>query len=133
MLQGHKKGHSIKGFKSSHSKDESGKTEEFYDEDHDEGGNYGFDGHFGKFGEGGASSFKGGHEDGKFNAEEAKKSGHYDNEYLLDKAHANHGKFGENKYAGNEEYYGANKGIDEHDLTGHHESSNYFKHYPIHY
>ncbi|KAJ8942616.1 hypothetical protein NQ314_010025 [Rhamnusium bicolor] len=37
IKQGHRKGHKIKGFKSSHHKDESGKTEEYYDEDHDEG------------------------------------------------------------------------------------------------
>nr|XP_023015930.1 fibroin heavy chain-like [Leptinotarsa decemlineata] len=56
LNENHKKGHNIKSFKKSHHLDESGKTEEFYDEDHDEGGNYAFDGHVGKFGQSGKRS-----------------------------------------------------------------------------
>lgn len=48
----------IKGFKTSHQKDESGKTEEYYDEEHDEGANVAFNGQNGQFGQKGASSYK---------------------------------------------------------------------------
>ncbi|RZB66657.1 hypothetical protein BDFB_013764, partial [Asbolus verrucosus] len=64
--KGHKKGHVIKGFKNSHHKDETAKTEEFYDEANDEGGKLNFNGQSGSFGEKGASSFKGGLENGEF-------------------------------------------------------------------
>lgn len=59
LKKGHKKGHKVKSFKTSHHKDESGKSEEYYDEEHDEGGNLAFNGQAGSFGENGASSFKG--------------------------------------------------------------------------
>lgn len=58
IKKGHKKGHVIKGFKSSHHKDESGKTEEYYDEENDEGDNYAFNGQNGAYGQKGESSYK---------------------------------------------------------------------------
>ncbi|KAG5874889.1 hypothetical protein JTB14_024315 [Gonioctena quinquepunctata] len=130
LNENHKKGHNVKSFKTSHHLDESGKTEQFYDEDHDEGGNYAFGGHAGKFGETGGSSFHGGFNDGKYNAGEAKKEGHFGNEYLVDKAHAGQGKFGGNNFARNEESYGLNKGIGEQGLSGHHELNSFYKKYP---
>lgn len=93
MNKGHKKGHKMKGFKNSHQKQESGKTEEFYDEDHDEGGNFMFNNQAGTFGENAASSYKGGKEDGKFNTAEAKKEGHFNKEFIADKANANQGRY----------------------------------------
>ncbi|XP_072384900.1 uncharacterized protein [Diabrotica undecimpunctata] len=126
----HNKGHNIKGFKKSHHLDETGKTEEFYDQDHDEGGNYAFNGKFGKFGEGGGEAFKGGFNDGRFKSGEATKEGHYGNEYFQDKTQGNHGKFGGNKFAQNEQAYGLNKGFGEHGLTGHHENSRLYKNFP---
>lgn len=130
IKQGHKKGHVIKGFKTSHHKDESGKTEEFYDEANDEGDNFNYNGQSGSFGETGASQFKGGHEDGKFNSGEYKKQGHYDNQHLVDKANADSGKYGENKYAGSGSVYGVNNGIDQQSLLGHQENSRFYKHHP---
>lgn len=131
--EGFKKGHNVKSFKKSHHLDETGKTEEFYDESHDEGGNYAFDGRSGLFGENKASSFKGGHEDGKYTSGEAKKEGHFDNEYIVDKAQSDQGKYGGNKYAQNEELYGNNKGIGESGLSGHHDASNFYKKFPHYY
>ncbi|KAL3278971.1 hypothetical protein HHI36_016489 [Cryptolaemus montrouzieri] len=129
---GHKKGHSIKGFKTSHHKDESGKTEEYFDEENDEGNNIFFNGQQGSFGENSASSFKGGHADGKFNAGESKKEGHYDQEHFVDNANAGKGSFGSKKYAGSGEVYGVNNGLDQQSLLGHQESERYFKHHPHH-
>ncbi|XP_044761510.1 uncharacterized protein LOC123318827 [Coccinella septempunctata] len=129
---GHKKGHSIKGFKTSHHKDESGKTEEYYDEENDEGNNVFFNGQHGSFGENAASSFKGGHADGKFNAGESKKEGHYDQEHYVGNSNAGKGSFGSKKYAGSGEVYGVNNGLDQHSLLGHQESERFFNHHPDH-
>ncbi|XP_056640955.1 uncharacterized protein LOC130447922 [Diorhabda sublineata] len=126
----HNKGHNIKGFKKSHHLDETGKTEEFFDHDHDQGGNYVFDGRFGKFGEAGGQGYKGGYSDGRFKTGEATKEGHVGNEYFQDKSQGNHGKFGENKFAENEEAYGLNKGFGERGLTAHHENSGIYKKHP---
>ncbi|KAL1506163.1 hypothetical protein ABEB36_005575 [Hypothenemus hampei] len=133
IKKGHKKGHKIKGFKSSHHKDESGKTEEYYDEEHDEGDNYVFNGQNGAFGQKGASSYKGGHEDGKFNEQEHKKAGHVSNEYALKKENADSGKYGEQKYAGEGSVYGANNGVDQQSLLGHQENAKFVKHHPFYH
>ncbi|XP_023015914.2 uncharacterized protein [Leptinotarsa decemlineata] len=131
VKQGHKKGHKIKSFKTSHHKDENGKTEEYYDEAHDEGGNYVFNGQTGNFGENGASSFKGGNQEEKYASGENKKEGHYSNEHLVDKVDASQGKYGGNKFAGNEAVYSHKNGADEQSLLGHQESSKLYKHNPF--
>ncbi|EEZ98972.1 keratin, type I cytoskeletal 9 [Tribolium castaneum] len=130
--KGHKKGHVIKGFKSSHHKDETGKTEEFYDEENDEGAKLNFNGEAGSFGEKGASQFKGGHEAGEFAEGAAKKAGHFDNEHFVDNSNAGHGNYGEKKYGGSGSVYGVNNGIDQHSLLGHQENSKIYKHFPHH-
>ncbi|CAG9772954.1 unnamed protein product [Ceutorhynchus assimilis] len=131
LKKGHKKGHVIKGFKSSHHKDETGKTEEYYDEEHDEGDNVAFNGQSGAFGQKGQSSYKGGHEDGKFNEQEHKKSGHVSNQYAVSKETGDKGNYGENKYAGGGSVFGVNNGIDQQSLLGHQENSRFFKHHPV--
>ncbi|XP_066252872.1 uncharacterized protein [Euwallacea similis] len=131
IKKGHKKGHVIKGFKSSHHKDETGKTEEYYDEEHDEADNYAFNGQNGQFGQKGASSYKGGHEDGKFNEQEHKKAGHVSNELAVKKEAADQGKYGEKKYAGGESSYGVNSGADQQSLLGHQENARFVKHHPV--
>lgn len=85
---------------------------------HDEGGNYAFDGHSGKSGESGGSSFKGGIQDGKYAAGENKKEGYFDNEYIVDKEKAGSGKFGGNNFASNHEAYGHTKELGDHHLSG---------------
>ncbi|XP_072384895.1 uncharacterized protein [Diabrotica undecimpunctata] len=129
--QGHKKGHKIKSFKNSHHKDESGKSEEYYDEAHDEGGNYAFNGQSGSFGEKGASEFKGGNQDSKYNSAEAKKEGHFENKHSIDKVEGDQGKYGQNKFAGNEAIFGYKNGADEQSLLGHQESSKLYKAHPF--
>lgn len=133
MAKGHKKGHKIKGFKNSHQKMETGKTEEYYDEDHDEGGNFVFKGQAGSFGENSGASYQGGQQDGKFNAGEAKKQGHFLNEFIADKANANKGRYGESKYGGSGALYGLNNGAGVNSMAGHHMSSNFYKHHPFYH
>lgn len=128
---GHKKGHKVKSFKTTHHKDESGKTEEYYDESHDEGGNYAFKGASENSGEKGGSSFKGGKGEEKFKEGQTKQEGLYKNEYLNDKADSKEGKFGENKYAGNEVVYGNKNGADEQSLLSNQESSKFYKAHPF--
>ncbi|CAG9860913.1 unnamed protein product [Phyllotreta striolata] len=129
--KGHKKGHKIKSFKTSHHKDESGKSEEYYDEEHDEGGNTAFNGQTGSFGENAASSFKGGKEDSKFNSAEAKKEGHFKKEHSIGKAEGDEGKYAEKKFAGNEATFARKNGADEQSLLGHQESSKFIKSQPF--
>lgn len=128
---GHKKGHKIKSFKTTHHKDESGKTEEYYDEAHDEGGNTAFKGAAESSGEKGGSSFKGLKEEKTFKEGEAKQEGQYKSEHLADKADSQHGKYGENKYAGADRVYGNKNGEDEQSLLSHQESSKYYKSNPF--
>ncbi|KAG5874888.1 hypothetical protein JTB14_024314 [Gonioctena quinquepunctata] len=109
--QGHRKGHRVKGFSTHHHKDEAEKTEEFFDEAHDVGGNVAFHGQSGKFGETGASSHKGEHLDGKFNTGESKKGVHYDKEFVDGKVHSNQGHFGDKKYSGHGATQGEHKFI----------------------
>lgn len=58
-MGGHKKGHKVKGFKNSHQKMETGKTEEYYDEANDEGSNYLYNGQAGSFGQKAGSAYNG--------------------------------------------------------------------------
>nr|XP_022904730.1 hornerin-like [Onthophagus taurus] len=127
---GHKKGHVVKGFKSSHHKDETGKTEEFYDEAHDEGDNFNFRGQNGKYGEGSQLSVKGGHDDSFYNADERKKQGHYDGQQYINKNNADQGQYGQNKYIGNGQIYGVNNGVDQQALLGHQEHNRLYKQHP---
>lgn len=129
---GHKKGHIIKGFKSSHHKDESKKTEEFYDEENDEAGKFNFKGESGSFGEKGESNVKGGHENGVAASGEQKKEGHYEKAEIVDNSNADKGQYGEKKYAGSGSIYGVNNGVDQQSLLGHQESSRYYKKHPYH-
>ncbi|XP_023015915.2 uncharacterized protein [Leptinotarsa decemlineata] len=131
--QGHRKGHTVKGFSTSHHKDESEKTEEFFDEAHDEGGNAAFHGQSGKFGETGASSSKGEHLDGKFKAGESKKGFHFDKESVNGKVHGNQRQFGGKKFNNHGSALGEHKVLDEDDVEAHHESSKLFEHRPSFY
>lgn len=121
----------MKSFKTTHHKDESGKTEEYYDESHDEGGNFAFKGASENSGEKGGSSFKGGKDEEKYKAGEVKEEGKYNSEHLVDKADAKEGKFGENKYAGTERVFGNKNGADEQSLLGNLESSKFYKTHPF--
>lgn len=121
----------MKGFKTSHHKDETGKTEEYYDEANDEGNHFQFKGQSGGFGENAQSAYKGGHENKQLNAEERKKQGHYDTHQLIDNSKGDQGRYGEKKYAQLGRIYGQNNGIDEQSLLGHQESVRAFKH-PYH-
>nr|CAI5824706.1 unnamed protein product [Callosobruchus analis] len=129
--QGHKKGHKVKGFKKSHHLDETGKTEEFYDESHDEGDNFEFKGHKGNYGEGAGSSFKGGNEEKKYNSEEAKKEGHYNQEHASEHKKGNSGEHGAKEFKGSDAAYALSKGGDEHSLLGNQESSKFYKSQPF--
>lgn len=131
MKTGHKKGHKIKSFKTTHHKDESGKTEEYYDEAHDEGGNTAFKGASENSGENGGSSFKGIKEEGKFKEGEAKEEGQYKSEQSADKADSQQGKFGENKYSGADRIFGNKNGADEQSLLSHQETSKFYKAHPF--
>ncbi|KAJ8967100.1 hypothetical protein NQ314_003112 [Rhamnusium bicolor] len=133
LKEGHKKGHTVKGYKTSHQKDENSKTEEFYDEEHDEAGKEAFSGQNGQFGEKKDLSFKGEKADKEFKAGEQKKDGHYGQKYLQDKEKQEKGEYGKKKYAGDQSVYKLNKEGDAKKAGGHHESSNLYKHYPIHY
>lgn len=66
---------------------------------------------------------QGGHEDGKFNEQEQKKTGHVSNQYAVNKEAADQGKYGENKYHGAGSVYGVNNGIDQQSLLGHQENA----------
>nr|CAH7730803.1 unnamed protein product [Callosobruchus chinensis] len=129
--QGHKKGHKVKGFKKSHHLDETGKTEEFFDESHDEGDNFEFKGHKGNYGEGAGSSFKGGNEEKKYNSEEAKKEGHYNQEHASEHKKGNSGEHGAKEFKGSDAAYSLSKGGDEHSLLGNQESSKFYKSQPF--
>lgn len=130
--KGHKKGHVIKGYKNSHHKDETGKTEEYYDEESDEGANYLLNGQRGAFGENAQSAYKGAKEDAEFKADKGKKEGHHGSEYISDDSKADHGQYGKKKFGESGAIYGIDNGFDQHSLLGHQENSKYFKHYPHH-
>lgn len=130
--QGHKKGHVVKGFKKSHHSDESGRTEEFYDEAHDEGGNTEFSGQRGGFGQNEGSSFKGAKEDEQFKSNQAKQQGHFSNEQLNDNSHGGGEQFNAKKFGGSGSNYGSNNGFDEQSLLAHQQSNKFFKHQPQH-
>lgn len=122
----------MKGFKSSHNKEESGKTEEFYDEAHDEGETASADGHAGSFGEGASSSFKGAHEDAGFKANKGGQKGGYEKEHFIDGNNGGGSEFASKKFGGEGSNFGYKKGADEESLLGHKDSSNFYKHLPYH-
>lgn len=130
--QGHKKGHKVKGFKKQHNLDESGRTEEFFDEAHDEGGNVEFSGHQGGFGQREGSSFKGGNLDEQFRANQAKKQGHFDNQELFDKNEGNGEHYDSKKFGSSGSSFGSNNGFDEESLLARQQSNKFFKKQPQH-
>lgn len=130
--QGHKKGHVVKGFKKSHHLDENGRTEEFYDEAHDEGGNTEFSGQRGGFGQNEGSSFKGVNQDGQFKSNQAKQQGHYNKERFLDNSQGDDEQYNSKKYGSNGSNYGAKNGFDEQSLLAHQQSNKFFKQQPHH-
>lgn len=132
LQAGHRKGHKVKGFKTTHHKDESGKTEEYYDEANDEGKHFQYKGEAGDFGKKAQSEYKGGHQDNQFNAKEQKQQGHFEAAHSVDAAKGNHGHYGEKKHAENNKAFGFNNGIDEQSLLGHQESVRAFKKFPFH-
>lgn len=129
---GHKKGHRVKGFKTTHHKDESGKTEEYYDEANDEGKQSQYKGEAGSFGQNAQSAYKGGHQDKKVDAKEEKKQGQYDTAQIVDNSKSDQAHYGEKKHSENNKIYGFNNGIDEQSLLGHQEAMRTFKKYPHH-
>lgn len=129
IKQGHRKGHVVKGFKKSHNKEESGRDEQYYDEEHDEGGNVFFNGQRGDFGESEGSSYKGNHQDGVFKANQGKQSGHYSSEKALDNSNGGGEEFAAKKYGGSGSSYGSSRGSDEQSLLGH-QQSKLFRHQP---
>lgn len=129
--KGHKKGHKVKGFKNSHQKSETGKTEEFYDEEHDEGGNFMVKGQMGSFGQNEGAAYKGGKQDGAFKAVQGKQQGHFDKEFLANNKKANEGRYGEAKYGKGGSIYGINNGFGVNGMAGHHMYSKFFKKHPF--
>nr|XP_022919630.1 uncharacterized protein LOC111428370 [Onthophagus taurus] len=78
----HKKGHVIKHFKNSHHKDETGRDEQYYDEEHDEGGSFKYDSSKGKFGENESSQHKELQENKELaSSEKEQKAGHENSEF----------------------------------------------------
>ncbi|KAF5279564.1 hypothetical protein FQR65_LT03386 [Abscondita terminalis] len=92
----HTKGHVVKGFKKHHHKDEDAKTEEFYDEAHDEGGNANFGEHLNSFGKNAADSAQGGHNNNNYAAIEKNVGSLHNSGHSLN---SNDG--GRNKFLGN--------------------------------
>lgn len=131
--KGHKKGHKVKGFKNSHQKQESGKTEEFYDEENDEGGNFMVRGQAGSFGENAGSAYGGKQQDGNFNAVQQGNEGRFGNEFLADKANSNQGRYGEAQYGKSGSLYGLNNGLGVNNMAGHHMYSKFFKKHPFYH
>lgn len=131
FAKGHKKGHKIKGFKNSHQKQESGNTEEFYDEEHDEGGKVMFKGQSGSFGQNSGAQYNGGLQDAKYNAMQQKKQGHFGNAFLADNESGNGGRYGEAKYGRSGSIYGLDSGMGVNGMAGHHMYSKFFKKHPF--
>lgn len=122
----------MNGFKKSHQQNESGKTEEYYDEANDEGKHYQYKGEAGGFGKNAESAYKGGQQDKQFDAKENKQEGHFVNSHSVDGAKSQQGHYAEKKHLDDNKTYGFNNGIDEQSLLGHEESTRTFKKYPFH-
>lgn len=129
--KGHKKGHKVKGFKNSHQKQESGNTEEFYDEEHDEGGNFMYKGQAGNFGQNNGAAYNGGIQAGKFNVGQQKHQGHFNSEFLADRANANQGRYGVAQYGKSGSLYGMDNGFGVNGMAGHHMYNKFFKKHPF--
>ncbi|KAB0790706.1 hypothetical protein PPYR_14845 [Photinus pyralis] len=127
----HKKGHVVKGFKKSHHKDEDSKTEEYYDEAHNEGGNHKFGEGSGSFGKNSASAYKGGHDEGGYNEVAKKDDGHYDSKHSVVNADGDQGHYNNNKHFEKGESYDARNGGDQHSLLGHQEVSKVYNERPF--
>lgn len=129
----HKKGHKIHEFKNYHKKDESGNTEEYFDEEHDEGDHFNVIGKAGAFGQNAGSAYKGGHLDGHFNNGQKGNQGHHNNQHYVDKSNGGSGKFDENKFNKNSQNYGVNSGGNQQSFDGHNGATSFYKHHPFHH
>ncbi|KAJ9598460.1 hypothetical protein L9F63_010856, partial [Diploptera punctata] len=116
--QDHKKGHSTKGFKNYHHKDETSQSTTFFDEANDEGGHFDYQGQQGGFGNQGGSSFKGSLQDGQFAQNARGNSGQYNSGYASDNLHGAKGAQGNQIYYGDNRGYGQKSGYDGYGQKG---------------
>lgn len=131
--KGHKKGHKVKGFKNSHQKSETGKTEEFYDEEHDEGGNFMIEGRMGSFGQNKDAAYRGDKQDGAFKSVQGQQQGHFDKEFLANNKQGNEGRYGVTKYGKGGSIYGINNGLGLNSIASHHMNNKFFKKHPFYH
>ncbi|XP_056640956.1 uncharacterized protein LOC130447923 [Diorhabda sublineata] len=129
-IHGHRRGHKIRGFSKSHHNDESGKTEEYYDEAHDEADNEEFVGKSGGFGESGSSRYQGGYLDKGSVTEEKKKIADIDKGTESKQISKEEEHFGENRFNGGGESFGEHKLLNNGDLGEYSGSSTFWKHHP---
>lgn len=122
----------MRGFKKSHHSDETGRDEQFYDENHDEGGNVEFSGERGGFGENEGSSYRGGQENGQFRGNQARQQGYFDTEQLLDNNQGGDQHFDNKRFGSSGSSFGSSSGSDEQSLLGHQQSKQFFKNAPKH-
>lgn len=110
---GHRKGHSSKGFKNYHHKDETGQTSTFFDEASDEGDHYNYAGQRGEYGEKNGQQFGGKVEDGRYHQQQQGKKGAYGQGYSVDDAQGLKGTKGQAQYYDGLQKYGQGTSYDD--------------------
>lgn len=118
----------MKGFKNSHHKDENGRSEQYFDEEKDEGENFNLKGESGSFGEKQASAFKGAQENTEKRENEGAQKQQYENQQLKDNSHRAGDQYDSRKFGGDNSNFESKNGGEHESAEGHNSESKFEKH-----
>lgn len=96
--KGHARGRIVQGFSDSHHKDETGRTEQFFDAENDQAQKFHADGQAGNFGVREQENFNGLQQDAQAQLNQARQQNELDNQQYVDNKNANGAHFDAKRY-----------------------------------
>lgn len=108
----------MKGFKKSHHKDENGRSEQFFDEENDEGENFNVNGESGNFGENQGLAFKGAQESSELRGNHGGQRQRYENQQSFDKNQRDSDQYNTRKFGADRSNFGSKNGGEQEFIKG---------------
>lgn len=124
---GHRKGHTVKGFKTTYHKDEDGKDEKYFDEANDAGESFSADGKSGSFGEKEEAAFKGAQENTELSGNKASQQKQYETQQSTEKSESSKDQYGSSKFGGDNAEFKSNNGGQEESQSGYKQENKFSK------
>lgn len=129
--QGRKSGRVVKGFRNTLRKDEDGRSEEYFDEQHDEGVNFNENGQAGNFGVRQEAVANGQQQNGEFNTNQGNQRQVFDNQQFQNNNNNNGDQFGATSFGASNANSASNSGEGQQSAAGYVQGSRFQKSQPI--